>query len=904
MIVLEIGDKIQGVASVNSVVDFSLSGLDNNTLSLLSTGQISSSLADLYTADSVDVVKTLTFVNTHSDVVYLNLYVLPFEGVARRILAKDLKLSIGTAIHTDGEIFSLVHPVEESFLASVDDTPYDATTWNGNTDAATKNAIRDKIETLASGHDAVTIDTANGLSLSTQVLSLAAATNSIPGAATAAQITAIEANTGKTTNATHTGDVTGDVILTLDKTAITGQTTVTADNADYVVISDTSDTGALKKALVSDFGGIAISSFTQDSGILVGTGAGTFQEETGATLRTSLNVDVSGTDNSTDVTLHASATTGGLSLSTQEISSRAASNALTGYATAAQITALELATNIENYANSPMVITGGEITTLGAAAGTFDVSAITALVRSTDSYTGALVYITLGDQSDVTISLANTTYFVFLDYNGGAPQINLDTTNVYEAGTDRTQLPIGKVMKDGSDVVHYISGGYNFQDGVRKLQRRIRDLHNLTLASGSTIEYQATNQFTMTQAVIYAGVNKFTIANYDSNATDFIHFYSAGGGNFTYTAATDTIDFANYDAGAGSLDSVSNAKFGCFWVYVHIDGHAYVRYGECNGSLAEAEASLEPSKPIHLADFGILVGKFIMPAAGGSFSLVQMVTDTQFTAVSAADHANLTSLAYANSGHTGFATDDNTTDVTLSASATTGGMSLSGQEISNRSATNALTGYATAAHITAIETNTDKVSLEDNSVTLAKMAGGTDGNLITYDAAGDPAYVATGTVGQVLTSAGAGAAPTMQDAGGISDVVNDTTPTLGGPLDADDKIISKAVMKDTGETINVLGDLGGGTDDIDLEDGNVVTATVSTAEQTFTFSNPPASGTNGSFTLILTNGGSQTVNWPASVDWVDATAPTLTAAGVDVLVFTTIDAGTIYLGFTAGLDVS
>lgn len=44
-----------------------------------------------------------------------------------------------------------------------------------------------------SSHDAVTIGTANGLSLDGQVLSLAAATNSTPGAATAAQITALEA---------------------------------------------------------------------------------------------------------------------------------------------------------------------------------------------------------------------------------------------------------------------------------------------------------------------------------------------------------------------------------------------------------------------------------------------------------------------------------------------------------------------------------------------------------------------------------------------------------------------------------------------------------------------------------------------------------------------------------------
>ncbi len=126
----------------------------------------------------------------------------------------------------------------------------------------------------------------------------------------------------------------------------------------------------------------------------------------------------------------------------------------------------------------------------------------------------------------------------------------------------------------------------------------------------------------------------------------------------------------------------------------------------------------------------------------------------------------------------------------------------------------------------------------------------------------------------------------------------------GQSINMADELLSRPKIKDYGEVANALGDLGGGTDDIDLEDGNVVSATVSTATQTFTFSNPPASGTAGSFTLILTNGGSQTVNWPASVDWAGGTAPDLTASGVDVLTFTTIDGGTTWYGFASGLDMS
>tara|TARA_B100000700_G_scaffold331737_1_gene467787 strand:- start:17988 stop:18395 length:408 start_codon:yes stop_codon:yes gene_type:complete len=120
----------------------------------------------------------------------------------------------------------------------------------------------------------------------------------------------------------------------------------------------------------------------------------------------------------------------------------------------------------------------------------------------------------------------------------------------------------------------------------------------------------------------------------------------------------------------------------------------------------------------------------------------------------------------------------------------------------------------------------------------------------------------------------------------------------------DDRELERPELKDYAETVNTIGAIGGGAQDIDLEDGNVVSATVDTSETTFTFSNPPASGSCGSFTLILTNGGSQTVNWPASVDWPSGASPTLTSSGVDVLSFFTVDGGTIWYGFECGLDMS
>ena len=73
--------------------------------------------------------------------------------------------------------------------------------------------------------------------------------------------------------------------------------------------------------------------------------------------------------------------------------------------------------------------------------------------------------------------------------------------------------------------------------------------------------------------------------------------------------------------------------------------------------------------------------------------------------------------------------------------------------------------------------------IADDAVSLAKMASGTDGNLITYDASGNPAHVATGSSGQVLTSNGAGAAPTFQAAGGGLNHLTTATASSSASLD-------------------------------------------------------------------------------------------------------------------------
>lgn len=88
---------------------------------------------------------------------------------------------------------------------------------------------------------------------------------------------------------------------------------------------------------------------------------------------------------------------------------------------------------------------------------------------------------------------------------------------------------------------------------------------------------------------------------------------------------------------------------------------------------------------------------------------------------------------------------------------------------------------------------------------------------------------------------------------------------------------------------------------IDLALGNFFSKTIAGAT-TFTVSNVPASGAVASVILELTNGGSAAVTWWDGVKWAGGTAPTLTAAGRDILGFFTRDGDTTWTGLMLSKD--
>tara|TARA_R110000772_G_scaffold54916_2_gene125344 strand:- start:1488 stop:2180 length:693 start_codon:yes stop_codon:yes gene_type:complete len=142
-----------------------------------------------------------------------------------------------------------------------------------------------------------------------------------------------------------------------------------------------------------------------------------------------------------------------------------------------------------------------------------------------------------------------------------------------------------------------------------------------------------------------------------------------------------------------------------------------------------------------------------------------------------------------------------------------------------QSATNAQKGLATASHITAIEANTAK----------------------------------TGVTTQ------------------ISNVVEDTTPQLGGELDLNGHSVGGSAQTATGD----------GATTIDWKLGNFFHFQFGAFNETFTFTAPTKAGTF-ILKMVQDSVGSRTATWPATAKWIAGTAPTLTTTattGTDIITF-------------------
>jgi hypothetical protein len=111
----------------------------------------------------------------------------------------------------------------------------------------------------------------------------------------------------------------------------------------------------------------------------------------------------------------------------------------------------------------------------------------------------------------------------------------------------------------------------------------------------------------------------------------------------------------------------------------------------------------------------------------------------------------------------------------------------------------------------------------------------------------------------------------------LQNISEDTTPQLGGELDAGANSIGFTMQTATGD----------GTTTVVWGNGNHMDFTFGAFNETFTFTAPAKAGVY-TMSLLQDGTGSRTATWPATVKWPAGTAPTLTTTattGYDIITF-------------------
>lgn len=209
------------------------------------------------------------------------------------------------------------------------------------------------------------------------------------------------------------------------------------------------------------------------------------------------------------------------------------------------------------------------------------------------------------------------------------------------------------------------------------------------------------------------------------------------------------------------------------------------------------------------------------------------------------------------------------------------------------------TGAWNGTAVTVAYGGTGATTLTDGGVLLGSGTGAitamgvlANGEMIVGDGTTDPVAESGATL---RTSIGLGTFAT-------ENIASVPALTLAGTITGAAQTISDAVLKDTAETTVAKSNFGA-TPAWDVSAGNAQWGTVDQAITSSTMTNWPATGATGYLALEVINGGAFSIAWPTSVDWVDGTAPTLTASGTDQLVFRSRNAGTTVLGWVVGLDI-
>jgi hypothetical protein len=538
--------------------------------------------------------------------------------------------------------------------------------------------------------------------------------------------------------------------------------------------------------------------------VLTATDLEVYKDTTKLTLTTDYSVTISASDGTGSVTL-GSAASGD---NTVTIVGARAIQRTTDFVTAGDLLASSL--NVELDSQTIFVQQASEDATRAIKAPVTDPTSIDMTLPVKASRLGKLLGFdsSTGNPEAVTGRVNSVSVSTVTPTNGAAGSATasfVESTGVLTLGVPQGSTGIGGVGMQYSTTTTDSDPGAGFirlnntslnsatimyvddSDGTTDISAWVQSWDNSTSGSKGFITISGNPNaasplviFKVTGAVTDAsGYTKIPVAyvagstSISNSAEISIQFSPAGDGNeagLDYAFSTTTTDS---DPGAGNL-RLNNGTIGSASII-------YIDDTDANGADMSAYI-LTWDDSTNSADRGtVYITKKASPATYAIFKVSGASTDA----------SGYVKLAVTHVGSNGSFSNGDTIAVEFARTGNAGSLSdpmTTRGDIIVRNASNATARLAVGSANTVLKTDGTDISygqvatamIADDAVTLAKLAPGTDGNIITYDASGNPAHVATGSSGQVLTSQGAGAAPVFAAAaagGKLLQIVSAQTDT-------------------------------------------------------------------------------------------------------------------------------
>ena len=408
--------------------------------------------------------------------------------------------------------------------------------------------------------------------------------------------------------------------------------------------------------------------------------------------------------------------------------------------------------DVQCYIDSVMssgIRSGFELTN-SRVASELDVELGTGFIKITDSCVALTKSFDFAGVDNVTLT-DNKTNYIYVDYNGGTPQI-LATTSRATIEKYR-QFTLGLVSKEGS-TLRIEKGGVRTCDIARILHELFIERDGFSHISGATTAETGALNLYVTAGVWYRGLNRFTTPIFDTSVADTFEYTHYGVASWITDNATATaIDCTHYNDGTDVLGSLTVNAYGVQWVYVTAADDLFVIYGTENGTLADAQDATPPtSLPEYISTMGELIAKIIVRQTGVIYS-IQITYGVIFTASGLPDHNDTGNLNAGDLQHLTAAQLTDFTDAGDSAlhyhatdraranhtgTQTASTISDFDTEVANNSAVTANTAKVTNATHTGEVTGATALTIADNIIDEANLKldeAPTNTHVLTADSA-------------------------------------------------------------------------------------------------------------------------------------------------------------------------